>query len=110
VHPVNIVSEAWHFGFTHLGHDWFSVIILDIAERHLRALVLIDLEIRMIKVWNLVNGNCASSASHTNTQTVEPTLVLHANSSDTYRRVGCHLDGSEATSLVSFLAQLRSAV
>ena len=110
MHPVNLASEAWDVGFAHLAHDWFFVIILDIAERHLRALVLIDLEIRMVNVWNLIDGNFASSASYTNTQTVEPTLVVHTNSSDTYSRVGRHLYGSNSTAVVSFLAQLRSAV
>jgi hypothetical protein len=34
------------------------------------------------------------------------TLVLHANPGDTYCCVGRHLYRSQATSLVSFLAQL----
>ena len=55
------------FGKAYLGHDWFALFVLDVAERHLRALVLVDLEIRVVNVWDLVNRDCASSASHTNT-------------------------------------------
>lgn len=50
-------------GDAYLGHDRFPVVVLDVAERHLRALVLVDLEIRMVDVRDLVDGYCASSAT-----------------------------------------------
>jgi hypothetical protein len=39
---------------SYLGHDGFSVVALDIAERHLGALVLVELELRVVQVGDLL--------------------------------------------------------
>lgn len=42
---------------TDLGHDGLAVLALDVAEGHLGALMLIELELRKVEVGNLVNGH-----------------------------------------------------
>ena len=39
---------------TNLGHDGLSICTLDVAEWHLGALVLVEDEIRIVKILNLV--------------------------------------------------------
>jgi hypothetical protein len=95
------------FEDTYLGHDRLSIFALDITERHLRALVPVDLEIWVVDVRDLVDGNCEPSASYPQSSPlVQHTLVLHADSGDTNCRVGSHLHRSQTSSLVAFLAQL----
>jgi hypothetical protein len=53
------------FEDTYLGHDRLSIFALDITERHLRALVLVDPQLWMVDVRDLVDGYCALSASYT---------------------------------------------
>lgn len=47
---------------THLGHDGLPVFSSHIAERHLGALVLVELELWMIEVGDLVQGGYPKSA------------------------------------------------
>lgn len=42
---------------TDLGHDGLAILTLNIAEGHLGALVLVELELRKVEVGNLVNGH-----------------------------------------------------
>jgi len=42
--------------FTNLGHDRLAIFTLDVAERHLRALMLVELELGVVQVGNLVEG------------------------------------------------------
>ena len=59
---VNTISLSKHavFDDTYLWHNRLSIIALDITKGHLRALVLVDLQIRMVNVLYLVHGHCAS--------------------------------------------------
>jgi hypothetical protein len=41
----------------YLWHDRLSILALDVAERHFRALVLVDSELWIINVWYLVKRN-----------------------------------------------------
>jgi hypothetical protein len=95
------------FDNTYLWHDRLPIFALDITERHLRALVLVDLEVWVVDVWDLVDRYCKSSASYTsNTSRVQRTLILDADSGNTNCRVGSHLHRSQTSSLVALLAQL----
>jgi len=40
----------------HLGHDGISILVLDVAEGHLCALMLVELEVWVIGVGDLVQG------------------------------------------------------
>lgn len=46
------------FQDTYLGHDWLSVFIRDIAERHFRAFVLVNPDLGIVDKWNLIKGYC----------------------------------------------------
>lgn len=43
---------------TYLWHDGLAVLALHVAEGHLRALVLVELEVWVVDIWNLVKLNC----------------------------------------------------
>lgn len=42
---------------TYCGHDWLSVLSLDVTERHLCALVRTELELGEIEVRDLCEGD-----------------------------------------------------
>lgn len=42
---------------TYRGHDGPSISTLHIAERHLGALMAIDLDFRIVVIWYLLQGN-----------------------------------------------------
>lgn len=42
---------------SHLRHDGLAVVALDVTEGHLRALVLVELELRKVEVGDVVEGN-----------------------------------------------------
>jgi hypothetical protein len=50
---------------SYLRHDGLSIIALYIAEGHLRAFVLVDLELRVIDEWDLVDRCYALSVAYT---------------------------------------------
>jgi len=45
---------------TYLRHDGTSVIAFDVTEGHLRALVLVDLQLRVVDEWDLIHGHYMS--------------------------------------------------
>lgn len=49
---------------SYLRHNGAPVITLDIAERHLRALVFVDLELRVVDERDLIDGYCALLATY----------------------------------------------
>jgi len=61
MHLVNTVALSKHAGSdnTYLWHNRLSIVALDITKGHLRALVLVDLQIRMVNVFDLVDWHCA---------------------------------------------------
>ena len=50
---VKICLPFWRKG-SYLRHDWLAVVALDVAERHLRALVLVELELGEVEVGDVV--------------------------------------------------------
>lgn len=52
--PIRI-TYFWHYGI--------SIVSLDIAERHLRTLILVDLQIWVIDVGDFIDRDCVSSAT-----------------------------------------------
>lgn len=44
------------FARTYRRHNWLAFLVSDIAEGHLCALVLAELELRVVDVGNLVDG------------------------------------------------------
>ena len=88
---------------SYLRHDRTTILALDVSERHLRALVLVDLELRVIEIRDLIQRRCSVLAvaiiwhrQHTSILNNHP---RHSNG-----RVGRHLNGPKATALVAFLA------
>lgn len=79
---------------THRRENGILLVIENITERHLGALVLVDLDLGMIDIWNLF----------------ELDAVLDHDSRCPHRRVGRHLDGTEATALVTLFAELGCAI
>lgn len=55
---------------TYLGHNGLASLIGDIAERHLCAFVLADLNLRMVNVGDLVYRHCPQSAHCCHFQTL----------------------------------------
>lgn len=61
--PWELVSTecSWwkvvYTGVAYLRHYWLSFFILHISEGHLRALVVVDLQVRMIHIGNILQGN-----------------------------------------------------
>lgn len=49
--------------WTHLRHNWLALLVGDITERHLCALVLAELELGVVDIGDLVNGGWESSVT-----------------------------------------------
>ena len=48
---------------SYLRHDRTTIFALDVTERHLRALVLVDLELRVVEIRDLVDRHCFALAA-----------------------------------------------
>lgn len=44
---------------SYLGHDGLAIFSLDVAKWHLGALMLVDLQLRMIDVGNVLQRDCS---------------------------------------------------
>lgn len=96
---------------SYLRHYGPPIIALYIAEGHLRALVLVDLELGMIHEWNLVHRYYTWSALRTTGLVIRRrTPVLNDDSRHTNGSVSSHLHWAQSTTLVTLLAQLRSSI
>jgi hypothetical protein len=76
--------------FTYVGEDRIAIFVKHITERHLGALMLVDLDFRVIDVFDVLQLDA----------------ILNNDSGGTHGCVGSHLYGSETTSLVTLLAKL----
>lgn len=67
--PCSTVSYMFppfvnHFSArTYRGHNWLALFVSDIAEGHLCALVLAELELRVVDVGDLVDGGWEMSVT-----------------------------------------------
>lgn len=61
-----MVTQLGTGGFeegTYLRHDWLALLVSNITEGHLCALVLAELEFGVVDVGNLVNGGWERSVT-----------------------------------------------
>ena len=79
----------------HLGHDGISILVLDVAEGHLGALMLVELEVWVIGVGDLVQGGYSIELDKKNTSLTdeehEHTLALDNEPCDAHCGVCGHL-------------------
>lgn len=86
-------KDTWDL-YTHGGEDGLFLAVEHVAEWHLGALVLVDLDLRVVDVRDLL----------------ELHAVLHDHSRDADGGVGGHLNGAEAAALEAFYAEFGCAV
>jgi hypothetical protein len=97
---------------SYLRHYGPPIISLYVAEGHLRAFVLVDLELRVVDERDLVHGCYTPSAACTRKIGSRScgTSILNNDSRHANSSVGRHLDWTQSTSLVALLTQLRRAI
>lgn len=99
----------------YLGHDGLSVLILDISEGHLCALMLVDLQLRVIRIRNFLQRHYATISDFYRGESAlcgfeALTLLLDDHPRHTHSRIRCHLHRAETSSGKPLLPQLGSPI
>lgn len=95
---------------THIWHYQLSIRALHISERHLGALVLVEVQLRVIDVFNLVQWYLQFVSRRLEMLSRRHTSVLGYNSGDSDSSVSGHLHRPQTASLVSLFSQLLGPV
>jgi hypothetical protein len=98
---------------TYRWHDGILSCVFHVAERHLRALVFVELELGEIDIRDLIQRSCFSSASiplRPRSMSACLTLALDDQSCHANSGVCGHLLGPQSPPLKTLLSQLRCPV
>jgi hypothetical protein len=76
--------------YTYVREDGIALLVKHVTEGHLSALMLVNLDLRVINVFDVLQLDA----------------ILNNDSGGAHGCVGSHLYGSETTSLVTLLAKL----